>query len=226
MQLHQGQVLHIKIGQVEQLAFADGTSMETAIRKQPVSSVRITRLGPEGDSVGLKAHHGGVDKAVFFMAADSFAALNRLTGSAFRYDGQAVYGENFVVSGLAEAHVCVGDVYQIGGCVLEISQPRRPCSRLSRNTGYARMQDTVFESGLTGWYARVLGEGTASTGDAIILQQRSHPQWSIQALNRLLSSPEIDAEQIGLALDCAPLAAAFKQALKKKLNGDSGKVAG
>ncbi len=226
MQLEQGQVLHIKIGRVQTLDFADGSRFESAIRKQPLARVRIARLGPEGNEVGLKAHHGGVDKAVFMMAADSFEALNRLTQSSFDCGGEAVYGENLVWSGLDERSVCIGDVYRIGSCVLEISQPRRPCSRLSKNSGYAKMQDTVFESGLTGWYARVVEEGEVGVGDAVLLQQRSYPQWPVFTLNRLLSQTEIDVEAIGQALACDKLAEAFKRALEKKLNGDSGKVAG
>lgn len=226
MQPQQGQVMHIKIGQVQMLDFADGSRFESAIRKQPVARVRITRLGPEGNDVGLKAHHGGIDKAVFMMAADSLETLGRLTQSSFRTDDEAVFGENLVLSDLHEGNVCIGDVYRIGTCLLEISQPRRPCSRLSKNSGYAQMQDTVFASGLTGWYARVLEEGEAAVGDAVSLQQRLWPQWPVLALNRLLSQTEPDAASIRQALACDKLADAFKRALEKKLNGDSGKVPG
>ena len=92
------EILVIKIGQVQSLTFADGSCYESAIRKQPVEVVNIHSLGAEGNDVGLKAHHGGVDKALFFMSADSFPALNALLDENFSYQGTAVYGENFVVS--------------------------------------------------------------------------------------------------------------------------------
>ena len=55
-------ILIIKIGQVETLTFADGSQYASAIRKQPVSMVKIHSLGAEGNDVGLKAHHGGIKR--------------------------------------------------------------------------------------------------------------------------------------------------------------------
>ena len=127
-------ILIIKTGLIETLIFPDGSSYESAIRKKPVPMVKVHTLGAEGNDVGLKAHHGGVDKALFFTSDVSFPALNVLLGEKFDFHGSAIYGENFVVSGLHEDNVCVGDRYKIGTTLLEVSQPRKPCERLSHNT--------------------------------------------------------------------------------------------
>jgi hypothetical protein len=84
------EILIIKVGQVQQLTFADGSIYESAIRKQPVDTVNIHALGAEGNDVGLKAHHGGVDKALFFMSEDSFPALNALLDENFSYQGTTI----------------------------------------------------------------------------------------------------------------------------------------
>ncbi|WP_109078009.1 MOSC domain-containing protein [Aggregatibacter kilianii] len=210
------EVLIIKIGQVQQLTFADGSQYESAIRKQPVESVKIHGLGAEGNDVGLKAHHGGVDKALFFMSADAFPALNALLGENFSYQGTATYGENFVVSELNEDSVCVGDRYQIGSCVVEVSQPRKPCERLSKNTDNPNTQQTVYRSGWSGWYVRVVREGEIRRGDKLLLQARPHPDFTIRHLNRLLSAPKNVSElEQALALDV--LASAFKRSLNSQL---------
>ncbi|MCP1771286.1 MOSC domain-containing protein YiiM [Neisseria perflava] len=220
-------VLCIKIGQPVLLRFDDGSEMESAIRKQPVESVKVDEHGLVGNDVDLKAHHGGVDKAVFLMSADSFEQLNRLTGKSFGYEGEAVYCENLVLSGLNEENVRVGDVYQIGTCLLEIAQPRRPCSRLSKNSSYPVMKETIFASGLTGWYARVIKDGEIRRGNSVILQQAGHPDLSIMALNRLLSADGVPyPDKIQTALDYPPLAEAFKRSLRDKLNGGDGMVKG
>ena len=91
-------ILIIKTGLIETLTFPDGSSYESAIRKKPVPMVKVHTLGAEGNDVGLKAHHGGVDKALFFMSDVSFPALNVLLGEKFDFHGSAIYGENFVVS--------------------------------------------------------------------------------------------------------------------------------
>lgn len=210
------EILVIKIGQVQSLTFADGSCYESAIRKQPVEAVNIHSLGAEGNDVGLKAHHGGVDKALFFMSADSFPALNALLDENFSYQGTAIYGENFVVSELNEDSVCVGDRFQIGTCVVEVSQPRKPCERLSKNTENENTQKIVHQSGWTGWYVRVIETGEIHKGDEIILQQRPYPQFTIRYLNRLLSDKPSMAE-LEQALAIEELAPAFKRSLNSKL---------
>ena len=210
------EILVIKIGQVQSLTFADGSTYESAIRKQPVEAVNIHALGAEGNDVGLKAHHGGVDKALFFMSADSFSALNALLDENFSYQGTAIYGENFVVSELNEDSVCVGDRFQIGTCVVEVSQPRKPCERLSKNTENENTQKIVHQSGWTGWYVRVIETGEIHKGDEMILQQRPYPQFTIRYLNRLLSDKPSMAE-LEQALAIEELAPAFKRSLNSKL---------
>lgn len=214
--MSKAEVLIIKIGEVAQLTFSDGSQYESAIRKQPVASVKIHALGAEGNDVGLKAHHGGVDKALFFMSADSFPALNALLGENFTYDNTAIYGENFVVSGFNEDSVCVGDRFKIGSVLLEVSQPRKPCERLSKNTENENTQKIVHQSGWTGWYVRVIETGEIHKGDEIILQQRPYPQFTIRYLNRLLSDKPSMAE-LEQALAIEELAPAFKRSLNSQL---------
>ena len=198
--MSKAEVLIIKIGEVAQLTFADGSHA----------------LGAEGNDVGLKAHHGGPDKALFFMSDVSFPALNALLGENFTYDNTAIYGENFVVSGFNEDSVCVGDRFKIGSVLLEVSQPRKPCERLSKNTENENTQKIVHQSGWTGWYVRVIETGEIHKGDEIILQQRPYPQFTIRYLNRLLSDKPSMAE-LEQALAIEELAPAFKRSLNSKL---------
>lgn len=209
-------ILVIKIGKVQTLTFADGSIYESAIRKQPVKSVKIHTLGAEGNDVGLKKHHGGIDKALFFMSDDSFDELNRLLGKHFSYMETATYGENFVVSGLNEDNVCIGDRYRIGSTIVEISQPRKPCERLSKNTEHEETRDIVYRTGLSGWYVRVIEKGEIHQGDDVQLIARPHPDVSIRYLNRLLSAPKNEAE-LEAALNIDMLADAFKRSIQSQL---------
>ena len=209
-------ILIIKTGLVEILTFSDGSSYESAIRKKPVPMVNIHTMGAEGNDVGLKAHHGGVDKALFFMSDVSFPALNALLGEKFDFHGSAIYGENFVVSGLHEDNVCIGDLYKIGTTLLEVSQPRKPCERLSHNTKNENTREVIRQSGWTGWYVRVIEEGEIHQGDELILQHRPYPEWTIRRLNTLLSAPSSVAE-LEEALAIEELASAFKRSVNSQL---------
>ena len=79
------EVLAMKIGLVEKITFSDGTTLESAIRKQPVEQMVVNEMGAEGNDVGLKAHHGGVDKALFFMSDKTFEHLTSLIGKVERF---------------------------------------------------------------------------------------------------------------------------------------------
>lgn len=215
--MSKAEVLVIKIGEVASLTFADGSTYESAIRKQPVPSVKVHKLGAYGNDVGLKKHHGGVDKALFFMSDSSFSALNELLGEHFSYHGTAIYGENFVVSGFDEDSVCVGDRFKIGTTLLEVSQPRKPCERLSKNTNNPETQKTIYRSGWSGWYVRVIEEGEISRGDELILKSRPYPQFTVRHLNRLLSGKPTEGE-LEQALAIEELAAAFKRSLNSQLS--------
>lgn len=220
------EVLRIKVGLPQCIHFADGT-IETAIRKQPILEVDVLATGLAGNDVGIKTHHGGVDKAVFFMGVSTFEQLNVLTGGQFSYLGEGVYGENIVLSDWDETNVCVGDRFQIGTAEFEVSQPRRPCSRLSKNTQIVEMKDIIFEHGLTGWYVRIIKTGKIKQGDQVILLDRPYPQWTIANLNRWVADEkQILRTQLEPLLECVLLADAFKLAIEKRLKGESAKVKG
>lgn len=213
------EVLAMKIGLVENLTFADGTTLESAIRKQPVEAMMVNQMGAEGNDVGLKAHHGGVDKALFFMADKTFELLTSLIGKSFDWQGTAIYGENFIVSDLDEYNVCIGDHYQIGDVIVEVSQPRKPCERLSLNSEYKDTQKIVREKGLTGWYVRVVQTGVCKKGDKIHRLQRPYPKLTIMHLNQLIAQKPTEAMKADLeeALSCEVLAEAFKRSLRNQL---------
>ena len=209
-----GEVLEVKTGKAQDILFGDDKeTIKTAIKKKPVDEAYITQLGPEGDEVGLKEHHGGINKALFSISTSAFNELNKITGNSFKWNGMAIYGENLVISGLDEDSICVGDVYEIGECVIEISQPRKPCIRLSKNTGYPDMLEIIIETGWTGWYSRIIQEGTVKKGDRMVLKERIYPKLTIKLLNELLINHKGKNDLLRMAVEAPELAPAFKKYL-------------
>ncbi len=164
----------------------------TGFFKEPVSGpVRLGVVNLEGDGQADLKHHGGPDKAVLAYAAAHYEAwrseLNRpdLPHGAF--------GENFTIAGLSEADVCIGDVWTIGGeVVVQVSQPRQPCWKLSRRWRIRTLSADVQRNGRTGWYFRVVAEGIVEAGMPLVLQERPHPEWSIARGNRLMHHEKDD----------------------------------
>ena len=113
----------------------------------------------------------------------------------------------------------MGDHYQIGEVIVEVSQPRKPCERLSLNSEHSETQEIVREKGLTGWYVRVLQAGVCKKGDKIHRLQQPYPKLNIMHLNQLIAQKPNKAITADLeeALSCEVLAEAFKRTLRTQL---------
>lgn len=151
-------------------------------------------LGPQGlagDEQGDPRHHGGPEKAVHHYAAEHYAAWRQDLPQASAAPLQAGgFGENFSTQGLTEANVCVGDIFRVGGAMLQISQARQPCWKLNLRFGLADMALRVQQSGRTGWYYRVLEAGEVAPGDALTLTERPCPAWTLaRVLHYLFVEP-------------------------------------
>ena len=145
-------------------------------------------LGFYGDSVADTIHHGGPEKAIFanswqnYPSWEKFLNLKNLPLGAM--------GENLTVDGLDENSVCIGDVHKIGSLILQVSQPRKPCFKLSKRWNTAGMAKEIFATGRTGWYYRVLEKGSCKTGDKIEILRQDEIKMSIMELNKLFFDPK------------------------------------
>jgi len=82
------------------------------------------------------------------------------------------HGENLTVDELDEDSVCIGDVLEIGSVRMEVSQPRQPCATLARRRQVRDMIAIVRRNGRSGWYLRVLTEGSVEAGQAMQTRER------------------------------------------------------
>jgi MOSC domain-containing protein YiiM len=143
-----------------------GKPLETGIYKHPAAGpVQLGHEGFDGDGQADRINHGGPDKAVCVYPIEHYAYWEEQLGTKLDY---SAFGENITVSGLLETEVCIGDVYEIGSALLQVSQPRFPCFKLSQKHGPADMPAKVLSTGYSGFYFRVLREGTVAAGDTVV----------------------------------------------------------
>ncbi len=147
-------------------------SRRTGIFKQPVAEIRAGYAGVEGDSVVDSPRHGGVDKAICCYTVAAYDHWREVYPTVDWVPGTC--GENLTLEGLDESTVHLGDRFAIGEVVVQVSQPRGPCSTLSARVGIADFARVCTTSGLTGWHFRVLTPGRIRPGDALVLQS-AHP---------------------------------------------------
>jgi len=163
----------------------------------------------------LFVHHGGPEKAVLAYSSHHFESWNQAFPEK-HFQGGA-FGENLTIKGLEETEVCVGDVYKVGSCVLQISQPRRPCWKLSRMWSLPKLAVIVQETGRTGWYLRVQEEGKIQAGDQLQLLDRPHAEISIAWAHSVMhAKPRKKEDDLKLA-QCLALSESWRQQLLKRV---------
>jgi MOSC domain-containing protein YiiM len=189
-----------------------GKEATTGICKKPVRGrVHLGKTGLKGDGVGDLKHHGGPDKAVCVYSTDHYPYWAHMLGQVLPL---APFGENFSVSNFDEAAVCIGDIFLAGTAIVQISQPRQPCSTLAARFGND-MVKLVVNSGRTGCYFRVLEEGVVEAGNILIPKQRDSHGITVFFANRIYHHDRRNREGIEKVLAVKALSDSWRDSFFK-----------
>lgn len=130
-----------------------------------------------------------------------------------------IIGENMLVRYMDEYSVCIGDIYEVGGAILQVSQPHLAhwgvSVRMKRDDFAKQMQET----GRIGWYFRVLQAGQVQSEDEFILIERPHPEWTIAAAHELLHFNFEKLSRIYELATCSELGLYWRDILQGHLRG-------
>lgn len=210
-----GRILSIQTGRVQTFGGDASEHWSSAIRKAKVSgAVQVHVTGIVGDDQADLVHHGGTDKAILAYAAQHYDQWNaKFPGKGFDAGG---FGENLTVADLDESHCCIGDTFRVGDCVMEISQHRQPCWKLSRRWDLPELAVLVQQNGRTGWYLRVIERGQIEAGMTLELLARPFPEFSVQWANAVMyAKPRRPADDQRLS-HCPVLSGAWQTDLDKR----------
>src|SRR5699024_5071041 len=144
-------------------------------------------LGENGlvdDEVADTKNHGGPEKAIFTYSIAHYDFWKK--DLELDSIGIGAMGENLAVHFMDEKSVCIGDTYQFGDELIQVSQPRRPCWKPARRFRVMDFALRIQHTGRTGWYFRVLKEGFVQAGTELTLVERPYPQWSIAKCNEVM----------------------------------------
>ena len=159
----------------------------SAIAKDPVAGpVKIGFLGIEGDEQADLRYHGGPDKALHHYPGDHYAHWGTLAADHPLLNAPGAFGENVSTWGLVEEDVCIGDRFQLGSAILEISQGRQPCWKQGQHLGWAALTALMVKERRSGWYYRVIEEGVAHMGTVMELIERPLSEWTVKRVFGLL----------------------------------------
>ncbi|MAT49139.1 MAG: sulfurase [Euryarchaeota archaeon] len=137
------------------------------VPKLPVSQVKVSLNGLEGDSHNDLKHHGGLSRAVCLYSLELIDDL-KLEGHNI-YPGST--GENITIKGLDWNVLESGLKLKIGGVVIILTNPATPCNTISSsfNLGNFSRISVKKHPLWSRWYASVVQEGFMEVGDNVSL---------------------------------------------------------
>ena len=211
--MKQSFVLELRIG--ASAPFGPNDSKSAIIKHAVNKPVWLATLGLDGDQQADHQNHGGPDKALHQYCADHYQYWKHDLPNAEISVG--MFGENIVANNHDETDTYLGDSFQIGEAIVQVSQPRQPCWKLNVRFDVNGFAKRVQSSGLTGWYYRVLRPGWVASGDLITLRKRPNPLWSLQRVHKTVYLDRFDFEQNSELLAIDELSSAWKVVIQKRL---------
>lgn len=214
-------IISIQVGQPHERAHegaADGKDRlwTSAFWKSPVNGpVWVGSTNLAGDRQADLLNHGGIDKAVLAYSADHYAGWRTHLNLPDMLHGG--FGENLTIAGLDERSVCIGDTWQAGPVMFQVTQPRQPCWKMSHRWQIPDLARQVLANGQSGWYLRVLAEGELVAGIPIELTHRPHAKWTVARASDLLHHRKDDLAEAAELAALPELSAAWREALLSRV---------
>jgi MOSC domain-containing protein YiiM/ferredoxin-NADP reductase len=178
---------------------------QSAIFKAPLSGpVEITKEGIPTDEHAYHMH-GGVDKALLHYCSKHYDAWREELPASEALFKPGGFGENLISAEISEKNLCIGDRLAIGEVIVEVSEPRAPCSKLNHRFEVKDMAKRTQTLLRTGWLYRIIKPGYIQAGDMIRLLERPYPEWTIARIMYYLFIDTKDVEMMKQIIDLPPL---------------------
>jgi MOSC domain-containing protein YiiM len=158
-------IVSVNVGTPRQLSVRRGRPMMSAIAKEPVAGrVRVDGVNLAGDDQADRRVHGGPEKAVYAYAREDTAWWESELGRELPH---GMFGENLTLEGVDVSGAVIGERWRAGSVLLEVCQPRLPCSKLGLRFGDLRMVKRFGQASRPGAYLRIITEGELGAGDEL-----------------------------------------------------------
>jgi MOSC domain-containing protein YiiM len=172
-----GRLLSVNVGRPREVQW-QGRPVLTSIWKSPVNGPVIVRtLNLDGDQQSDLTVHGGEKKAIYVYPSEHYERWrDELPGVELPW---GAFGENLTTTGLSEKTTHVGDRFRIGSAEFVVTVPRMPCYKFGIRFDRPDVIARMLENGRSGFYLRVVKEGSITAGDAIAVMSREQDALTI-----------------------------------------------
>lgn len=212
-----GRILSVNVGRPREFEY-NGRFAKSAIWKSPVAGrVRVRGVNLDGDDQADRKAHGGPDKAVYAYAIEDARWWEQELGRSLQY---GEFGENLTTQEIEVNNALIGERWEIGTAILEVSEPRIPCWRLG-----VRMNDQMFVRSFTealrpGTYLRIIVEGNVSAGDEIHAIHRPDHDLTIRDVFRIYTR---DRDEVARLIATPQISESWKKWAKSWLQKAQGR---
>lgn len=185
------QVVSINVGEAKPVAYRTSSLPITASEKLPVEGFAwIGDDGVEGDDSGDRSVHHDAWMKVYAYSLEDYDYWSAELGAPV---GPGQFSENLTTSGVDLNAALVGEVWSVGGALLQISHVRIPCQTFKGWMGASGYDETAWvkrftAAGRPGPYFRVLEEGEVRVGDHITVVERPSHDVTVSELFRALTT--------------------------------------
>lgn len=186
----------------------------TGIYKQSVEQVFVDELGIIGDIQADKRFHGGSEKALHQYALSSYEKIMKRYPLLHKKAKPGMIGENLSATVMNEHNVCIGDVYEVGSVILQVSSPRIPCWKIDAKFKQPDLNQFITQHRLNGWYYRVLQAGNITLNDTFLLQQRPNTHVTVATMLKVING-ETEAQLVELTTNAIGLDPEWQKRLQK-----------
>lgn len=215
------EIVTFSIGKPKTVPYGNGKEMVTGICKGKVEEAFLSKDGFHGDGVADLRFHGGPDRAVCVYPFEHYAQWEAEFQNPLP---DATFGENLTVANMLETDVFIGDIFQVGDAVIQVTQGRVPCSTISKRTGLPQLMKRMIETGYTGYLCRVLEEGVVRRDSTITLLEQHPANVSIQFGNEIYFHQPRNIEALKRIVAVEALAEEWRKSLQKRIaNLEGGK---
>ncbi|HAH23046.1 MAG TPA: MOSC domain-containing protein [Prolixibacteraceae bacterium] len=194
-----------------------GQAIQTGIYKHEVDTPLY--LGTEdvvNDHVIDRRYHGGTEKACYLYSADHYPFWKQKYPQLTWEWG--MFGENLTVTGLHESQIRIGDRFQIGETIIQVTQPRQPCFKLGLRFGSQKVVNEFWDSSFPGVYVRILQPGHVAKGDKFTLLERNPDSLSVEQVFSLFGKNNQNIDMLKKAIAEPFMAQSCRKDLQKILD--------
>lgn len=204
----------LSVGGIKTYDWKNTTEL-SAIGKVEVEGVYLYKNGFEGDTVASPEFHGGPERAVCLYPLEHYLFWEKEFGVKIKPPS---FGENISILGMKEEEIFIGDTFQIGDAVIQVTQGRIPCSKISKFNQIDGLLKRIIETGYTGYFFRVLNEGRIEKNSSLKLLDRNEHQISVLFANQIYFHDRTNKEAIEKILKVEELASVWRNLLTDLLN--------